>query len=70
MNNDIQKLRANDIRRLRAEAFNALRNFEEAHRKWMNTSVFSDAHKFVKAEKDHTLAVYSKASQALRDAGY
>ena len=43
---------------------NTLREFEQAHRVWMNTSVFSDAGREAKRVKDEARAKYVAAVKA------
>jgi hypothetical protein len=40
---------------------NALRDFEQAHRVWMNTCVFTPEGERAKAEKNRTMAIYAQA---------
>ena len=42
---------------------NALREYEAAHKVWMNTSVFTDAGKEAKRIKDEARAKYESAYQ-------
>lgn len=39
----------------------ALREFEQAHKKWMNTPIFREAGKAAKEEMDHAREIYESA---------
>lgn len=45
------------------EVANTLREFESAHRKWMNTSMFTAEGERAKAHKDASMLAYSQAYQ-------
>jgi hypothetical protein len=46
---------------------NALREYESAHKVWMNTSVFTDAGKEARRVKDEARVKYETAAQSVLD---